>query len=230
MIQIVEGGYIANINKPRNWTSFDVVKKIRKLTQIKKVGHAGTLDPFATGVLLILLGKATKQMNQFLQLPKKYCASLQLGFRTDTLDVTGKIVEEKPVPSLDEFNVRNVLETFRGKIRQRIPEFSAAKTNGQRFYDLARQGKKIPLRFKTVEIFDIDLLNFDSNIAEFEVLCSSGTYIRVLGSDIAEKLGTVGYLKDLTRTAIGEYNIDDAIEINEFQQKWEEIKNYANIP
>jgi tRNA pseudouridine55 synthase len=210
---------IININKPKGWTSFDVVKKIRKITGLKKVGHGGTLDLFASGVLLILLGKATKQMNEILKLPKEYLALLELGSETDTLDGTGKIIKTKDIPVLDAALIEDCLNKFTGEIKQKIPNYSAAKISGQRMYKLARTGKDMPAKFKWVTIYQTKLLSFSASQVYFQVNCSSGTYIRTLGADIAKCLGTVGFLQELTRTKIGKFELNNAIDIDNFSNK-----------
>lgn len=223
MFLAVNDGYIATLNKPRDWSSFDVVKKVRAITRIRKVGHAGTLDPFATGVLLILIGKATKQMDNLLKLQKEYVALLRFGVETDTLDATGKIVKEESVPLLDVNMIRDAVKKFTGEIVQKVPDYSAAKIQGRRMYKLARQGKDVPPRFKKVNIKDIKIMSLRENELLFRVKCGSGTYIRTLGADIARYLGTVGYLQELTRTAIGEFTLEKATEVENFHKKWVEL-------
>jgi len=228
MIQKLDSGYIVNINKPVQWTSFDVVKKVRRITRIKRVGHAGTLDPFATGVLLICMGKATKQVPSLMNLTKEYEAIVALGRTTDTLDITGKFIAEKPVPLFMENQVKEVFRQFTGTIQQKIPAYSAAKIGGRRSYALARKGLEIPERLKTVSIHRFKLLHFNSSEIHFIVECGRGTYIRTLGYDIAVALGTTGYLTHLTRKRIGEYRVEEALSVKEFEQQWETEKQYGN--
>ena len=195
MIHKVENGYILNISKPEGWTSFDVVKKIKIITKTKKVGHTGSLDPFATGVLLVVLNRATKMVGDLMDLTKEYEAILYLGKTTDTLDITGQITQEESVPPVTE---KKILETFQGFIgvtTQKIPAYAAAKHNGVPLYKLTRQGKEFPEKQKQVVINDIKLLNFNEHSIHFKISCGKGTYIRTLGFDIARKLGTVGFLK-----------------------------------
>ncbi len=229
MIKRIDNGYIVNINKPADWTSFDVVRKLRRITGIKKVGHAGTLDPFATGVLLICLGKATRQSGKLMNLPKEYVAEMEFGRVTDTLDPTGKIVEEQDVPVLKAEQIRKAMGDFIGKIEQRIPDYAAAKVNGQRLYKLARSGKPVPEKYKTVEIYRLELLSFEKNILRFRILCGRGTYVRALALDLARKLGTVGYLRSLSRTRVGDYTIEDALTIARFEEEWKKLAVYGNI-
>ena len=228
-IQQINDGFIANINKPADWTSFDVVKKIRGITRIKKIGHAGTLDPFAEGVLLICAGKATKQVSQLMNLPKEYLATLTLGTSTETLDKTGKIIEERPIKTLSLSQIDKALKHFIGEIKQRIPEYSASKIKGQRRYKLARKGKKIPESYKTVYIYDLKRDSFEQNKLRFKIKCSRGTYIRMLAYDIAVKLGTVGFLSELTRISIGDFNIGDSFTIPEFEKHWNQTHQNENI-
>lgn len=220
-------GQVVAVNKPADWTSFDVVNKIRRMTGIKKVGHAGTLDPFATGILLICLGPATKQSSALMDLPKEYVAHLSLGKETDTMDLTGKTILEKPLPDLTEQAILDVLTTFSGNIEQEIPAYSAAKFKGKRLYKLAREGKEVPSLFKKVAIHDIELLEFGPDFIQIRVLCGRGTYIRTLGRDIARKLNTAGHLTALTRTAVGEHNITDALTIEDFQNQMQAHENIS---
>jgi tRNA pseudouridine55 synthase len=229
MIHQVNGGWIVNINKPAGWTSFDVVKKVRNITRIRKVGHAGTLDPFATGVLLICLNRATKLTETLMTYPKEYLATLHLGQQTDTLDLTGTVVEQQPVPELTGAAVEKVLAQFTGKIRQRIPEYSASKIGGVRRYKLARQGKEVPVEYKTVEIYQLELVELAPPEITFRVLCSRGTYVRVLGADIARALGTVGHLRELVRTRVGDYSLQESLTISEFENVWKEKYVHENF-
>jgi len=228
MIQKLDNGYIANINKPVDWTSFDVVKKIRKITRIKRVGHAGTLDPFATGVLLICMGKATKNVPALMNLPKEYEAIVKLGQTTDTLDLTGKIIEEKPVPRFEEQQINEIFKQFTGTIRQKIPAYSAAKIGGRRSYALARKGEVIPDRFKTITIYRFELLDLQASEIHFVVECGQGTYIRTLGHDIAVKLGTTGHLTHLIRRRVGDFRIEQSLSLSLFEEQWEAEKLHGN--
>jgi tRNA pseudouridine55 synthase len=210
-------GAVLNVNKPMDWTSFDVVNKIRRLTGIKKVGHAGTLDPFATGVLLICLGPATKTSSTLMGLPKEYVAEISLGSETDTMDLTGKVIAEKEIPDLTETSIKAVFEQFIGNIEQEVPAFSAAKVKGKRLYKLAREGKEVPQIFKKVYVDDIELLDFSDNKITIRVVCGRGTYIRTLGRDIARALGTAGHLSALTRTKVGDYCVEDSLTIEQIK-------------
>lgn len=211
---------ILNINKPAGWTSFDVVKKIRGIVREKKVGHGGTLDPFATGVLIIGTGKDTKKLTQITAEDKSYIATIQLGQRTDTLDTEGEIFEEKSVPEISKTKVEQILNSFIGDSQQIPPMYSAKKVSGKRLYTLARQNIEIERKPVTIHIRDIQFLNYSKNQLSFSVTCSKGTYIRVLGNDIAQKLGSIGYLVQLERTQVGGFSIDEAQTIEEFKSSW----------
>ncbi len=211
---------IININKPIGWTSFDVCKKIKKITQEKKVGHGGTLDPFASGVLIIGTGKDTKKLKYVSEKKKSYNATLFLGKITDTLDVEGKVLQKREVPVLSKKIITNVLEQFIGNYNQTPPMFSAKKVAGKKLYDYARKNIYIERDPVMLKIFSISLDSFDEKRISFSVECSKGTYIRVLGKDISEKLGTVGYLSSLTRTKVGEYTLNQSQLIENFENSW----------
>ena len=206
---------IININKPAGWTSFDVVKKIRGIIKEKKVGHAGTLDPFATGVLILGTGSDTKKLSDISSSNKTYIADLTLGKETDTYDCDGKIVSKAKIPKLDRKEIDKVVSSFKGIIEQIPPMYSAKKIDGVRLYKLARQNKVVNRNPIKIKIDDIQVIRFKSSIISFQVTCSKGTYIRVLGVDIARKLGTVGYLSSLKRISVGSYNIADSKLIEE---------------
>ena len=216
---------IYNINKPIGWTSFDVVKKIRNITKLKKVGHGGTLDPFADGVLIIGVGKGTKLLTDIVNEKKSYNATLLLGEETETLDNEGEIVKRKSVPKLNQDLVIKILNSFLGRYIQKPPMFSAKKVNGVRLYKLARKKIEVERDDQNCTIYDISLKGIENNIIEFAVTCSKGTYIRVLGSDIAKKIGTVGYLTKLTRTSIGKHSLSRSLTIKNFESKWKSTEN-----
>ena len=215
---------ILNIFKPRGCTSFHVVKNIRRIINDKKVGHGGTLDPFAEGVLIIGTGKDTKKLSNIINDEKVYVAGLELGIKTDTLDPEGKIIVEKTVPVLTKDEIKTVLESFLGKSLQIPPMFSAKRINGQRLYKLARRNIKIKREPIKINISDIALIDYKENIITFSVRCSKGTYIRVLGKDIAEKLNTVGYLTSLKRTNVGKFSIKDSIKMESFEAEWKSLE------
>ena len=206
---------IININKPAGWTSFDVVKKVRGIIKEKKVGHAGTLDPFADGVLVLGTGPDTKKLTDITMASKTYRAELTLGKSTDTQDRDGKISKEAVVPGLTRQTINAVLASFDGIQEQIPPMYSAKQVNGQRLYKLARRNKTVERVPVKITIYQISLLDYNEPVITFEVTCSKGTYVRVLGADIAAKLGTVGHLTALTRTSVGSYHITDSTTIEE---------------
>ena len=211
---------IFNIYKPIGWTSFDVVKKVRNITGKRKVGHGGTLDPFAVGVLIIATNSDTKKLGEISGSIKSYRAVLQLGEQTDTLDLDGKVIASKPVPILDKNLVESVLKHFIGKYKQIPPMYSAKKVNGVRLYKLARKNKTINREPVEVNIIDLTLNDIHDKQIDFSVTCSKGTYIRVLGQEIAKKLGTEGHLTKLQRIAVGDFVVQDSIPLKEFEAKW----------
>ena len=203
------------IDKPKGFTSQDVVSKVKKILNIKKAGHIGTLDPLAEGVLPVLLGEYTKLSKYLMEHDKTYIASLKLGKRTDTGDAEGVFIEEKEVPKefFSEEKIREILERFKGKQIQTPPIYSAIKVEGKKLYEYARKGESVEIPKREIEIFDIDLLKIDikENEITFKVNCSKGTYIRSLCEDIAKKLNTVGYMSKLIRTVAGEFKIEEAL-------------------
>ena len=210
---------IIPIWKPVDWTSFDVVKYIRGQIKPAKVGHAGTLDPFAEGVLMLCTGEFTKKVESFMNKEKEYIADIQLGIETDTLDPTGNIVKTANIPDLSKEQIKMVLKIFIGNIKQEPPMFSALKVNGQPLYKSARRGINIPRKKRVISIHDIELIDFSKDIVRIKVICGRGTYVRSLAKDIAVKLNTVGHLLTLKRTRIGEYNKKNCIEVEDFP-KW----------
>lgn len=202
------------VDKPAGISSFGVVARVRRGLRDEfghkiKVGHTGTLDPFATGLLILLSGKMTKKSNEFLKLDKEYEATVRLGCVSSTGDPEGEITKvNERVPEKSE--IEKVVNGFVGKIRQKVPKFSAIKINGRRAYQLARKGEEFETPTREVEIYDIEILDY--NYPELRIRChvSSGTYIRTLGEDIGEKLGTGAYLTALRRTKVGEYDVADA--------------------
>lgn len=199
------------INKSVGLTSRQEVNNVSKTLHEKKCGHIGTLDPFASGLLIVLVGKATK-ISPFLEVQDKtYVASLKLGVATDTGDLDGNVIETKDVPSLNKDYVKEVLNSFLGEQEQLPPMYSALKKDGKHYYDYARAGIEIERKPRKINIFDIRLLNLEDDIITFVVKVSKGTYIRTLGEDIAKKLNTVGHLIALERTSIGPFKVNDAI-------------------
>lgn len=219
------------VNKSKGLTSNDIVKKVKKILNTK-VGHTGTLDPNATGVLPLLLGNATKISKYLINHDKEYEAVIKLGAKTTTADVEGKIIEEKEVnkEKLKKESIEEVLKSFIGKQQQIPPIYSAIKVNGKKLYEYARQGKEVEIKARNIEIYDLKLLKIDSKNDELtiNVKCSKGTYIRSLCEDIAVKLETLGYMKELNRIQVGEFNIKDSVTIEEFKANIEN-KDYSNI-
>ena len=213
------------INKEKDYTSHDVVAKLKKKLNISKVGHTGTLDPNATGVLPILIGKGTKFSKYLINHDKTYKAQIELGKKTDTADVEGNVIEEKPVDTeYIKQNLVQVLESFVGKQEQIPPMYSAIKKNGKKLYEYARKGEKIEVEPRKIEIYKIELVKYNEKNIEFIVSCSKGTYIRSLCEDIAEKLNTVGYMKNLERLQVGEFNIEKSVLIDDVNT--ENIEKY----
>ncbi len=201
---------VLNINKPLGISSFDVVRKIKKLAKEKKVGHGGTLDPEACGVLPVCIGRATKAIDFIMEGEKEYIAKVKLGVVTDTYDREGKVLRESKVDSTEE-EITKVINKFVGTIAQVPPMYSALKQNGKKLYELAREGKEVYREPRTVTIHSIDILSIDSPIIHIKVRCSKGTYIRSLCYDIGEELGCGAMMWELERTATGPFTIDRSV-------------------
>ena len=212
------------INKPKGYTSHDVVNKVRKIYNTKKVGHTGTLDPNATGVLPILIGKATKLSEYLLEHDKTYTATIKLGERTDTGDSEGKVIETVKTLSPNKEVVENILKSFLGKQLQTPPMYSAIKINGKKLYEYAREGKQIDVPKREIDIYDIKLENIKDLEIIFTVSCSKGTYIRSLCEDIASKLNTVGFMKELVRTQVDRFKLNDAYTLEDLEKNEKNIK------
>ena len=209
------------IDKPAGLSSFGVVARVRRRLSMEagkkvKVGHTGTLDPFATGLLILLANKATKLSNQFLKLDKWYEATICLGKTSTTGDPEGEIIEQntEKVPTLEE--VKAVVNQFVGQITQTVPAFSAVKINGQRAYQLARRGEDVAMPTRRIEIYAIEILSYNYPELVIRTHVSSGTYIRTLGEDIGKALGVGAYLTALRRTQVGEYQIENAVKLSDF--------------
>ena len=206
------------INKPKGYTSYDVVSIVKKKLNISKVGHTGTLDPNATGVLPILVGKATKISKYLIEHNKTYVAELRLGEKSATGDIEGEIVERKSIPNLKENKIKETLETFLGKQMQKPPIYSSIKINGKKAYEYARKGQTVEIEPRKIEIMEISLIKFENNIITFSTSCSKGTYIRVLCEDIAEKLGTVGLMQNLIRKRVDKFDIKDSFTLENVEK------------
>lgn len=216
------------IDKEKDYTSNDICQIVKKNLHVK-VGHIGTLDPNATGLIPLLIGEGTKLSKYLIEHDKEYIATIKLGIKTDTLDITGNVLEEKNENEISKYNeavIISILESFQGEITQIPPIYSAIKVNGKKLYEYAREGKedKVEIPERKITIYDIELLKYDSSLNEikFKVSCSKGTYIRTLVNDICEKLNEIGTLKDLRRTKVGYFDINDSIKIDE-------IKNCNNL-
>ncbi len=201
---------IVIIDKPADWTSQDVVSKLRGVLHTKRIGHGGTLDPMATGVLPVFVGRATRAVEFFEHAEKTYETVLRLGITTDTEDVTGNILQQQEV-SVTEQQFLDVLEQFRGEVQQIPPMYSALKINGQKLCDLARKGKEVERKPRTITIHQLDCLSFDGQTARLRANCSKGTYIRTLCKDIGDALGCGGCMESLRRVAAGSYTIEESI-------------------
>ena len=215
------------INKEKGCTSHDIVYKVKKIFN-EKVGHTGTLDPLAEGVLPILIGKGTLCSKYLINHDKKYVVNLALGQKTETADLEGKIIEEKNIPnkSLTQSEIEKVLKSFIGKQQQMPPIYSAIKVNGKKLYEYARKGQNVEIKPRKIEIYDIKLMNIDAQKKQiqFEVFCGKGTYIRSLCEDIAEKLETVGYMENLKRIQVGDFKIEESSKIQELEENKEDTK------
>ena len=209
------------VNKRQGWTSFDVVNFCKRVFNTREVGHLGTLDPMATGVLAVTVGSANKLFDMFLNKTKTYVAEFTFGYSTDTLDAEGQVEDRCDIiPTLEQ--IESVLPQFTGEIEQMPPKYSAKKINGKKAYDLAREGKEFKLKPSKVTIHNLKILDYSNGVLKLEIECGAGTYIRSLGRDIALKLGTLATMTSLVRTKLGTWNIEDCIDIkdntNEFIQ------------
>ncbi len=228
---------ILPINKPQGWTSFDVVNKVKHLINQRgfKIGHLGTLDPMATGVLLVTLGKATKLFDLMQQKTKTYVAEFVFGYETDTLDITGTKTKQTESTNIELKQIVAVLPEFIGSISQIPPKYSAKSINGKRAYDLARENKDFELKPCVVNIKDLQIIDFKNNVLTLKIVCGSGTYIRALGRDIATRLNNLATMQSLVRTDIDNFNLKNCIDINELnaenlQSKIIKIDEVLNLP
>ena len=214
-----EQGKVLLINKPLHWTSFDAVKKIRHLVKTKKVGHAGTLDPLATGLLIICTGKFTKKINEYMAREKEYAGTITLGATTPTYDLESQPESFKSIENVLKEQIEAAAKKFTGEIMQVPPAHSAIKVEGKRVYELARKGKEVKLEPRKIFIKEFEIRKLDLPLVYFRVVCSTGTYIRSLANDFGEALGCGAYLSSLCRTRIGEFKIEDAFTIEEFEKQ-----------
>jgi tRNA pseudouridine55 synthase len=210
--QLLEG-HTFFVNKPLDWTSFDAVRKIRNTAKIKKVGHAGTLDPLATGVLIVCTGKFTKKINEYMGMEKEYTGTITIGATTPTYDLESIPENIKPYNHITKALIEETLPIFTGPIMQVPPIFSAIKINGQTAYNLARKGKEVALKARPVEIKLFEITKIELPILHFKIVCTTGTYIRSIANDFGAALGTGGHLSNLCRTRIGEYKLENCAEL-----------------
>jgi tRNA pseudouridine55 synthase len=231
----LETGEVLLVDKPLTWTSFDVVKKIKIAGKISKVGHAGTLDPLATGLLILCTGKKTKEIDNYQALTKEYTGKILLGKTTPTLDLEMPFDSETDTNHLTVQMVKEVVNHFKGKLLQIPPIFSAIKIDGKRLYKKARKGKEIDVEIKPreIEVYEFEITEFALPEVSFRVTCSKGTYIRSLARDVGEKLGVGGCLSALRRTKIGEFSVENAWRLEDItqqlKQEREEITNIADV-
>lgn len=224
LIEVQDKFYV--INKPREWSSFDVVKKIRNMGRFKKIGHAGTLDPLATGILIMCVGKYTKKIDYFQSLPKTYTGKLVLGKTTPSIDLETEFDGEYPIDHIDSSLLEDVRQTFLGTIQQVPPIYSAIKLNGQRLFTHARNGvsaDELEIKIRKVEVYrmEIDATHFPE--ISFEIECSKGTYIRSIVRDFGTKCQSGAYISELVRTKIGEWGLDKAQEVATFNSELHEV-------
>ena len=213
-------GRVLLMDKPLEWTSFDVVKKIRILTKVSKVGHAGTLDPLATGLLIVCTGKFTKKINEYMAAEKEYTGTFTLGASTPTFDLESEPVFKSAVDFLTPEMIHAATIPFTGEIMQVPPAHSAIKNGGTPSYILARKGKEVKMEPRKITIKSFEVTAIELPVVHFRVICSTGTYIRSLANDFGEALGCGGYLSSLRRTRIGEFSVDNALGINGFIEKY----------
>jgi len=217
-------GEVILIDKPLTWTSFDAVKKVRILTGVSKVGHAGTLDPLATGLLIICTGRFTKKISEYMGMEKEYTGTITLGATTPTYDLESKPENFKTLIHLNNDDINNATKQFTGEILQVPPIHSAIKKDGKPAYLSARKGKPVELEPRKIFIQSFDIININLPIVEFKVVCSTGTYIRSLANDFGKALNTGAYLSSLRRTRIGSFLVDDALTPQQFQEKIIDMK------
>jgi tRNA pseudouridine55 synthase len=216
-------GQVLLLNKPLKWTSFDVIGKLRKIFKIKKIGHAGTLDPLASGLLIVCTGRFTKKINEYMGMEKEYTGTITLGAVTPTYDLESEPEQFKPFAHLTAADIDQVLPRFMGEIEQVPPAHSAIKVDGKRVYELARQGKEVTLKARRVTISALEITGIDLPRLHFRVVCSTGTYIRSLANDLGAALGTGGYLSALCRTRIGPFQLADAQSVEEIDAAFDKM-------
>jgi len=224
LINSFEEGRVLLINKPLYWTSFDVVRKVRNITQTKKVGHAGTLDPLATGLLIVCTGKFTKKINEFMAQEKEYTGTITIGTTTPTYDLESEPGDAKLYNHIRHDELDKAATYLTGAIMQIPPIHSAIKVNGKRVYELARQGIDVKLEPRQINILSFDITSVQLPLVYFKVICSTGTYIRSLAHDFGKHLGCGAHLSNLTRTRIGDYSLSSALSIGGLEQEIKSIR------
>lgn len=210
-------GKVILIDKPLHWTSFDVVRKLRSLLQIKKIGHAGTLDPLATGLLIVCTGKFTKKINEYMAQQKVYTGHITLGAVTPTYDLESEPEQPNDYSAITAAQIKEATKQFTGDIEQFPPIFSAIKKDGVALYELARRGVEVELKARKVNVAEFSITSIAMPVVGFKVVCSTGTYIRSLANDFGKALGCGGYLSSLRRTAIGDFKVGDALDTEGFE-------------
>lgn len=215
-----DAGEVLLIDKPKGWTSFDVVKKVRNIIKTKKVGHAGTLDPLATGLLIICTGKKTKSIDQYQAEEKEYTGRIFLGATTASYDAETELENFLPYKHLSEEEIIKAAKSFEGNIMQMPPAYSAKWVDGKRAYDLARKGKEVNLNAVPVQIFAFEITKFELPLIDFKIICSKGTYIRSLAHDLGQKLACGAYLETLRRTRSGSFSVEQAQNMEQFLQEF----------
>lgn len=214
-------GKVLLIDKPLEWTSYDVIRKLRKIINIKKIGHAGTLDPLATGLLIVCTGKFTKKINEYMAQEKEYTGTITLGAVTPTYDRESEPENIQPLEGITNELIKETTKVFTGEILQTPPIHSAIKQNGKPVYLLARKGDDVILEPRKITIKEFEITNIDLPIISFKVICSTGTYIRSLANDFGAAIGCGGYLSKLRRTRIGNFKVEDAVTMEEFKQQFQ---------
>lgn len=224
-MNIFEEGQVLLIDKPLRWTSFDVIRKIRNLIRIKKVGHAGTLDPLATGLLIVCTGKFTKRINEYMAQEKEYTGTFTVGATTPTYDLESEPGDFKSIENITEQAIKDATIKFTGEIMQVPPAHSAIKVDGKRLYELARAGQEVKPEPRKVTIKKFEIEKILLPLVYFRVVCSTGTYIRSLANDLGETIGCGAHLSSLCRTRIGDFKVTDAMTMEEFEEKIKQVKN-----
>jgi len=219
-------GKVLLIDKPLEWTSYDVIRKLRKIINIKKIGHAGTLDPLATGLLIVCTGKFTKKINEYMSQEKEYTGTITLGAITPTYDRESEPENEKSLDGLTEEMIKEKTKEFTGEILQTPPIHSAIKQNGKPVYLLARKGIDVILEPRKITIKEFEITDIDLPVISFKVVCTTGTYIRSLANDFGMALGCGGYLSELRRTRIGNFKVENAMSMEEFEEQFKQGKRF----